>query len=322
VLRHITDVTHPDLLVGAGAADDAAVFRLPAGRDQALVVSADFFTPIVDDPYAYGQIAAANALSDVWAMGGEPFLALNLVGFPVGCIPLDTLEQILLGGRAKAEEAGVIIAGGHSVEDPEPKYGLAVVGLVHPDHILTNAGARPGDVLIFTKPLGTGIIATAIKGGEAPDEAIAAATASMAALNRPAYQAVAEVGAHAVTDVTGFGLMGHLFEMTRASKVGARVRWSDAPLLAGALDLAQDGFVPAGTQRNRDFVEPVARWSPDLPELAPDLLCDPQTSGGFVIAVAPGSADSLCQALTRRGALAAPIGEISDDPQGAIHVVP
>jgi selenide,water dikinase len=318
VLRHIANVAHPDLLVGADKADDAAVYRL--SDEQALVLTADYITPIVDDPYAYGQIAAANSMSDVWAMGGRPFLALNLVGFPVGCVPLEVGEQILLGGRAKADEAGVLIAGGHSMDDVEPKYGLAVVGLVHPDRITTNAGAQPGDALILTKALGTGLITTAIKGEGAPEHAVAAAIASMTALNRPAYEAVAEVGAHAVTDVTGFGLLGHLFQVARASKVGARVRYGAVPVLPGALEMAREGFSPAGTQRNRDFVDPTTYWTRDLPEVAPDLLCDPQTSGGFLIAVAPERADALAEALTRRGALAAPIGEITGEPPGALRV--
>jgi len=289
-------VGDPALLVGADTLDDAAVYRLTG--EIALVQTIDFFTPVVDDPYDFGRIAAANAFSDVYAMGGRPLTALNIVCFPSGVLPLETLGRILQGGAETARLAGATIVGGHTIDDPEPKYGLAVTGVLEPGHELTNAGARPGDALILTKPLGTGVISTAIKQGTASAEAIAAATASMATLNRGGAEVARACGAHALTDITGFGLLGHLSELCRASGVLAEVWYDRLPLLVQAEALAQTGVVPGGTRRNLEYVQP---WTAFDPELEPwqHLLCaDAQTSGGLILVVSPEKVPEALEALT------------------------
>jgi selenide,water dikinase len=249
MLPHVDD---PALLVGADTFDDAAVYRL--SDDVALVQTVDFFTPVVDDPYDFGRIAAANAFSDIYAMGGRPLTALNVVCFPSGTLPLETLGRILQGGAESARLAGATIVGGHTIDDPEPKYGMAVTGLIKPGTEMTNAGVRPGDTLVLTKPLGTGIVATAIKQGKASALAVAAATESMAALNRDGSEVARAHEVRALTDVTGFGLLGHLTEMCRASGVSMELWYDRLPFLPEAAELARAGVVPGGTKRNLEFV--------------------------------------------------------------------
>jgi selenide,water dikinase len=299
--------------------DDAAVYRL--GDDLAIVQTVDVFTPVVDDPYHYGAISAANALSDVYAMGGRPILALNIVGFPRGKLPLTVLEDILRGGSDKTREAGVLIAGGHSIDDPEPKYGLAVTGLVHPDRVVRNVGARPGDQLVLTKPLGIGIITTGIKQEKTSAAAADEAVRIMERLNRDAADAMVEIGVHAATDVTGFGLLGHLYEMTSGSRVRARLRYSRIPVIDEARTLVRRGAVAAGTARNYEYLTSRVDFD-GLDEPDRIILCDAQTSGGLLIAVSPARVDALEAALIRRGVIAARIGEFSGDGDGRITVEP
>jgi selenide,water dikinase len=271
----------PRLVVGHETFDDAGVFVL--SDDLALVQTVDFFAPIVDDPYSFGQIAAANALSDVYAMGGEPLTALNIVGFPSG-VPLEVLTEILRGGQDKVHEAGAVIAGGHTVTDDEIKYGLAVTGRADPRRLLTNAGARPGDRLVLTKPIGTGTLATALKQGSLSAELTRTLVETMAHLNRDASRAALAVGARCATDVTGFGLLGHLSHIARASRVGLRVRAADVPLLPGAADAWAAGARTGGAGRNADYLAPLVAWG-RTDDVTRALLVDPQTSGGLVVAV-------------------------------------
>jgi len=318
VLRRLPPITDPAVLVGTNTADDAGVYLV--APDLALVQTVDIFTPIVDEPYWFGAIAAANAMSDVYAMGGAPRLALNFAGFPRAKLPLDVLIEILRGGAEKCAEAGVTILGGHTIDDPEPKYGLAVTGFVHPQRIITNATARPGDRLVLTKPLGMGVITTGIKQERTSPATIAEATRIMAALNRAAAEAMSSIGVSAATDVTGFGLLGHLYGMTRASGVRAHIRLGDVPILEEAWDLARRGIVPGGTQRNRTSYEDVISWD-GLDEEAQVLLCDAQTSGGLLIAVPAERLDALLEALrTRDVDTRAVIGEITAAGEGAIKV--
>ncbi len=313
-------VTHPNLLVGTETGDDAAIYRL--NDETALVFTVDFFPPITDDPFEYGAIAAANSLSDVYAMGGRPLLALNIVGFPVG-LPKEVLGEVLRGGYAKAAEAGCLIVGGHTVDDPEPKYGLAVVGIVAPGKQVTNAGAQPGDTLVLTKPLGTGIITTAGKQGKAPHEVLQTAVATMATLNRAAAEAMVKVGVHAATDITGFGLMGHLQSMVRGSRVSAQIHLSQVPVLPGTWELLDQGIAPGGTHRNLESVADCARWHPDLTQREQLLLCDAQTSGGLLIAVASNRLEVLLTELQRPGVpCAAVVGEITEGQPSQIRVLP
>lgn len=275
---------HPDLLVGLDSIDDAAVYRLNA--EQGIVSTADFFPPVVDDPYAFGAIAAANAMSDVYAMGGEVLFALNLVAFPENLDP-EILAEILRGGRDKVAEAGGVIAGGHTVTDKEPKYGLAVTGVVHPQHILTKGNAKIGDVLILTKPLGTGVITTAHKRDQVDEGDLQAAIAGMSMLNREAARLLRAHPIHACTDITGFGLLGHAWEMSLQSEGGMRFEWERLPWLAGAQRYAAAGCVPGGTWRNAEFLSEHVRLAGHLGDTERALLYDPQTSGGLFAAVAP-----------------------------------
>ena len=315
MLRFLPPVVDPNVLIGAATSDDAAVYRLSA--DQALVATLDFITPVVDDPYVFGTIAAANSLSDIYAMGARPLFALNVVGFP-RALPLDTLARILEGGAAKVAEAGIGVLGGHSVDDPEPKYGLVALGLVHPDQIVANAGARVGDRLFLTKPLGIGIVTTAIKRDVAPPATVEEALATMAALNRGAAEAMLAVGPHAATDVTGFGLLGHLLEMLTASGVGAELRLEAVPVVNGVWELARAGVYPGGSQRNLEHVAPRVDFG-RLDMVAQIVLADAQTSGGLLIAVAADKAAALAAELTARGVLAAEFGQITDEP-GRVRV--
>jgi selenide, water dikinase len=277
------------LLVGNRTADDAAVYRV--SEELALVSTADFFTPIVDDPYDFGRIAAANALSDVYAMGGTPAVALNLVAWPLEALGGELLRAVLRGAADIAAEAGVVIAGGHSIDDPEPKFGLAVTGTVHPDRVVRNSTARPGDELFLTKPVGGGVAATAVKRGIAPAGLEERSTRVMSALNRDAAAAARAADASAMTDVTGFGLLGHLHELAEASGVAAELHAEAVPAIDGVMDLLADDEPPiaGGTRRNRDWVEPHVSWSDAVPNARRWLLCDAMTSGGLLIAAPPGS---------------------------------
>jgi selenide, water dikinase len=318
VLQGLPKVVDANALVGTETGDDAAVYLLDA--QTAVVQTVDFFSPIVDDPFDFGQIAAANALSDVYAMGGRPIFALNIAGFPVQLLPLAVLQEILRGGAEKAAEAGIPILGGHTVEDAEPKYGMVVTGLVHPDRIARNVGARPGDQLVLTKPLGTGIVANAAKSGACPADALASAVASMRALNRGAAEAMQEVGADACTDVTGFGLLGHLRPMLRGSGAAARLWASRLPVLPMARELAAEDYLPGGSRRNRAFgAESVLARGASGVDLA--LANDAQTSGGLLIAVRPERLEALLAGLARRKTpAAAHVGEVIEGPPGQIEI--
>ena len=298
----------PSVIVGSEFSDDAAVYRL--SDELALVATLDFITPVVDDPYLFGLIAAANALSDVYAMGARPIFALNVVNFPRDTLPLDTLGEIVRGGADKATEAGIAILGGHSVDDPEPKYGLVVVGTVHPQRVVANRGAQPGDLLVLTKPLGIGIITTALKRDAVSAATVELATASMTALNRAAGEAMAEVGVNAATDVTGFGLLGHLAELLRASAVGARIDTARVPVLPEVDRLAAAGLVPGGSRRNLEALADFVRWSPALDEPARLILCDAQTSGGLLMSVPDARRAALLAALESRGVAGAVVGQV------------
>src|SRR3954452_23977093 len=289
-LVRATPSSDPDLLVGFDTADDAAVYRLR--DDLAVVVTTDFCTPIVDDPYDWGRIAATNALSDVYAMGGAPLLALNLVAWPRESLPFELLARVLDGGADVVRAAGALVAGGHSIDDAEPKYGLAVVGTVHPDEVLTNAGAQAGDVLVLTKPIGLGVISTAVKRDAAAAEHLDAAIHVMTTLNAAARDAALEVGVHAATDITGFGLLGHLREMCVASAVSCELDADAVPVIDGVPDLLAAGMVAGGTQRNHAFVAPDVDIG-GLAEAEQLLLADAQTSGGLLLAVAPEKAQRL-----------------------------
>ncbi|MBA2347961.1 MAG: selenide, water dikinase SelD [Solirubrobacterales bacterium] len=310
IVRGLPAVTDPRVLVGSASADDAAVFRL--SDEQALVMTMDFFTPVVDDPYDFGVIAAANALSDVYAMGGVPVAAMNIVAFPLERLGGDVLREILRGGADTVRAAGASVVGGHSIDDPEPKYGLAVNGLVHPDELLTNAGARPGDVLVLTKPLGVGAIVTARKRGRCDDALLARAVATMAELNAAASAAARAAGAHAVTDVTGFGLLGHLHSLALSSGVAAEVDAAAVPAIDGALELlASDAGVSGGSAGNRAYAEPFTTFAADVPEARRRLICDATTSGGLLVAVP----------AERAGELPGPVvGAITAGTPGALRV--
>lgn len=288
--------------------------------DRALVVTLDFFTPIVDDPYDFGRIAAANALSDVYAMGGRPLFALNLLSFPRDLLDAGLAEEIIRGGAEKAREAGIPVVGGHSIDDAEPKYGMVAVGEIDPGAMLANDGARAGDDLVLTKPLGTGIVATAVKAGTCPPALLDAAVESMAHLNRGAAEAATAAGAHAATDVTGYGLTGHLGNMARASGVAARIDAARVPVLDGAEDLVVAGHVPGGTRRNRSDAAATVSHSPDVPETTRVLLADAQTSGGLLIACPPERTPTLVEELEDRGELAAVVGRITEGAAGHIAI--
>jgi selenide,water dikinase len=314
VLRSLPPFEHPDLLVGTETSDDAGVFRLQP--DLAIVNTVDFFTPIVDDPYVFGQIAAANALSDIYAMGAEPKTALNIVGFPKGKLDIEVLGEILRGGGERAREAGAVVIGGHTIIDQELKYGMAVTGVVHPDRVIRNMGVQPGDVLVLTKPLGTGIISTALKGRKASKESVRAAVASMVALNREASAVMRSVPAHACSDVTGFGLLGHAQEMASASGVTIVLEAAKLPLLRGARRLAEQGFLTGGCRRNRDYLNDKISADRSVSKGLVEVAFDPQTSGGLLIALPPGSASDIVTTLHSRGVEAATIVGYATSLQG------
>jgi selenide, water dikinase len=308
----------PDLLVGAAEGDDAAVLRLDDER--ALVLTTDFFTPIVDDPGDWGRIAAANALSDVYAMGGRPVVALNLTAWPGETLPLSILADVLRGGAAVAASAGCLVVGGHTIDDPEPKYGMAVVGLASPSRLFTIDAARPGDTLVLTKAIGTGVVATAHKRGAADPSVLAAAVTSMTTLNASASEAALAAGVTAATDVTGFSLLGHLHRMLRASGASAVVSAAAVPLLPGARELTAAGYVSGGTRNNMAYLEPWVSISADVPDDVAVLLRDAQTSGGLLLATS--SPNALIAELERRGTLAAVIGQVANGAAGHIEVRP
>lgn len=311
---------HPDLLVGMDSPDDAGVYRITG--DIAIIQTVDFFTPVVDEPYWFGQIAAANALSDIYAMGGKPVTAMNLVGFPSGKMDIGILREIIKGGIDKLNEAGVVLVGGHSVEDSELKYGLSVTGLVHPGKVLLKKNLEAGDRLVLTKPLGTGIINTAIKAGLATEELIGRVTSLMAALNKNAAGIMAKFDVHACTDITGFGLLGHVAEMLEGTGVGIEIRASQVPVITEAFEFASMGFVPAGTHKNRDFRKDMVEFSPGIDNVMKDILFDPQTSGGLLISVSKTKASALVNELKNAGVPeSAVIGNVVASPAGKIRVI-
>ncbi len=307
MLRDLPTVKDPNILVGTATADDAGVYRL--GDDLAVVQTLDFFPPVVDDPYVYGQIAAANALSDVYAMGGTPKTALNLVGFPDDELPLEILARILQGGAERCREAGCVVIGGHTVRDREIKFGLSVLGVVHPSQVITNAGARPGDVLVLTKPLGTGFVTTAHRAGKCPEATLQAAISSMIQLNREAAEAAKAARAHAMTDITGFGLAGHAYEMAEASGCTFRIYLERLPLLPGVEELVERKFFTRASKTNRAFVEPGLRIEGRPDRIRMEIFYDAQTSGGLLIAVAEEHFSELETRLREGGCLAARVGE-------------
>jgi len=310
IVRALPHVDEPRLLVGSNTADDAAVFKLT--DEIALIMTIDFFTPIVDDPYDFGRIAAANALSDVYAMGGVPLAAMNVVAFPLEQLGGDVLLEILRGGADVAAAAGIAVVGGHSIDDPEPKYGMSVTGTVHPDELISNAGACAGDALVLTKPLGVGAITTARKRGNRDDHLLALAVQTMTALNDASSAAARAAGARAMTDVTGFGLLGHLHSLGRASGVAAVIDASAVPAIDGVMELLEgDDAVSGGSRRNRDYAETFTTFADGVTESRRRLVCDATTSGGLLVAVAPDAASSLPGPI---------VGEIVAGEPGAVAV--
>ena len=316
MLSQLPQINHPDLLSQEIPFADAAIYRL--NDSEALVQSVDFFTPVVDDPYKYGQIAAANALSDLFAVGARPLTALNLVSFPIDCLESDILVKILQGGAERVHAAGAVIAGGHSIEDDEPKYGLSVTGLVDPSKMVTTCGCQPGDQLYLTKPLGTGLLTTALKGEILTEADIVEAIDGMVTLNQTAAEVMLAVGVSACTDITGFGLIGHASEMAQASGVGLKIFINDLPAYPQALEMAEMGLVPAGSHRNRDFYSPCLDGHERCDPLYLDLLSDAQTSGGLLIAVAKEKAELLEQRLVDQYVPVHRVGEVISGSSGRL----
>ena len=319
LLQRLPPLADPNVMIGANTADDAAVYRL--SPDTALVLTTDFFTPVVDDPYEFGAVAATNALSDVYAMGGKPITALNLVGFPDESLDAEILAEILRGGAEKAREAGIDLVGGHTIKTDEPIYGLAVTGIVHPDRVVSNAGGKPGDLLVLTKPLGIGILTTAAKQDKDPLNAIRTAIDLMSTLNRAACDAMLAVGVHAATDVTGFGLLGHLRNVVNASRCGATVWLDQVPVVDAAWSYVREGIAPGGTHANFRFLNDHVTYEDGLDKPSQLVLCDAQTSGGLLIAVAPDRAEALVDKLREVGTPThAVIGQLDAEPVGRIRV--
>ncbi|RCW51894.1 selenide, water dikinase SelD [Paenibacillus prosopidis] len=319
VLRNLPlSAPNPNLLVGLDTSDDAGVYKL--NDELALVQTLDFFTPIVDEPYAFGQVAAANAISDIYAMGGKPLTVLNIVAFPISTLPKQVLTDILRGAADKVKEAGATLVGGHSIDDKEPKFGLAVTGLVHPDKVRTNAGAKPGDKLILTKPIGVGILTTSIKKDQLNDEEITRVIGVMATLNKAAAETMEPYDVHACTDVTGFGLLGHASEMAKGSKVGIRISKTLVPVLPRVRELAEAGFVPGGTKNNYAHLEGSVTFSEELDQIDQWILCDAVTSGGLLISVEQAQAETLLDKLRIAGVDAHLIGEVTAEQPGHITV--
>lgn len=319
MLRHLTpSVSNPDLLVGLDTSDDAGVYRL--SNDLALVQTVDFFTPVVDDSYMFGQIAAANALSDVYAMGGKPLTVLNIVGFPIKKLDKRILADILRGSADKVEEAGATLLGGHSIDDQEPKFGLAVTGIIHPDHIRRNADARPGDRLILTKPIGIGIQTTAIKQDMLSEKELSRLLTVMATLNKEAAEVMGKFQVHACTDVTGFGLLGHAAEMAKGSQVGITIWQEQVPILPRTRELAEQGFVPGGSKANHQWLADCVTYGEHVDDVTQQILCDAVTSGGLLISIAPDEAETLLFELRKCGIEAAAIGVVTEEHTGCVHV--
>jgi selenide,water dikinase len=310
----------PRLIAGMEGFEDAGVYKI--SDDLALILTLDFFTPIVDDPYLFGQIAAVNALSDVYAMGGKPLTAMNIICFPTKKLDMSVLHDILLGGLEKIHEAGVTLVGGHSVEDDEPKYGLSVTGIIHPQKVLRNNSARPADKLILTKAIGTGIVSTALKGGEAPEKLLRRSIQTMTTLNRQAAELmVATPGVHACTDITGFGFLGHACEMIEGSKTGLRIFSSAVPVFEDIRDLIDEGYLPGGLYRNKNFRMPMIEVKKNVPDWLLDLLFDPQTSGGLLISIEAREAEGLVKRMRDAGVTdAAIVGEVVKEPKAKIVV--
>ncbi|HEY9054607.1 MAG TPA: selenide, water dikinase SelD [Rectinemataceae bacterium] len=319
ILAGLPTPTDPAALVGTETSDDAAVYGI--GPSKAIVQTVDFFTPVVDDPYHFGAIAAANALSDIYAMGGTPLFALNIVCFPTNRLPLSVLEAILKGAVDKAREAGVSILGGHSVEDTEPKFGMTVTGIVDPGRVYRNSGARPGDALVLAKPLGLGILCTAMKNRMASDSAARAAIETMELLNKEAAALLPRYDVGGVTDITGFGLMGHLREMCRGSGLSARVFARAAPILPETRELAVRGMIPGGSRNNEELVSDICEWPEGMDPILKSILCDAQTSGGLLVSVAPGQAQALAAELRSCGyTFAAVIGSMEGEESGQARI--
>ncbi len=303
--------------MGLRRADDAGVYKLR--DDLAIVQTIDFITPIVNDPYSFGMIAAANALSDIYAMGAKPIVAMNVVCFPSGTLDIEVLQRILGGALAKIDEAGVTLVGGHSIKDDELKYGLSVTGTVHPQKIITKSEAKPGDKLILTKPLGTGILSTALKAGRLGDKTLQKLTEQMAALNMKASQVMVSLGAHACTDVTGFGLLGHACEMAQNSGVAVELRCDSVPFISEVVDFAEMGLIPEGMYANREFRSDMIESDGKVADFMLDIFCDPQTSGGLLISVSPLVADKMLDQLRQAGYKeAAIIGQVVDGPESKV----
>jgi len=320
VIRMLPPATpNPNLLVGLDTSDDAGVYKL--NDDLAIVQTLDFFTPIVDDPYSFGQVAAANAISDIYAMGGKPLTALNIVAFPIFSLDKSILAEILRGAADKLQEAGATLVGGHSIDDKEPKFGLAVTGLVHPDKVRTNAGARPGDKLILTKPIGVGILSSSLKKGLLNESEINRVTKVMTTLNKDAAEIMASFDVHACTDVTGFGLLGHSLEMAKGSGVGIRIVKEQVPILDRVRELAKQGVIPGGTKNNHAHIQDSVSFSENMDTIDQWILCDAVTSGGLLISVAGDNAENLLSELLDAGVEAAIIGEVIDDHTGKIVVI-
>jgi len=315
-LEAVPPVYHPDLLVGFNTADDAGVFRI--NDRQALVQTVDFFPPIVDDPFDFGRIAAANALSDIYAMGGRPLTALNIVCFPSDDMPIEILSQVLRGGAEKIEEAGAVVVGGHSIKDKELKFGIAATGLIDPTRIITNSHARVGDRLYLTKPLGTGLITTGIKRNAVGAELAAIVTAQMAQLNKKASELMLRFGAHAATDVTGYGLLGHVLEMAQASRVTIRIYSERLPLMPEALKLAEAGMIPAGSKANREYVQIYAAIPETVDENLVLVMFDAQTSGGLLISIPEERAELFEQESGKQNVFAQLVGQV--ESLGEVHI--
>ncbi len=312
-------ISDPNVIRGMESLDNAGVYRL--SDELAIIQTVDFFTPIVDDPYMFGQIAVANALSDVYTMGGKPLTAMNIVCFPLGSLDISVLKDILRGGIDKMREARVVLVGGHSIDDTELKYGLSVTGTIHPERLVTNSGAKAGDKLILTKPLGTGIISTAQKAGVAREATIARVTGYMASLNDKASELMQEAGVHACTDITGFGFLGHTSQLVRNSRVGITVNIDALPFFPEAIEFARQGLCPGGLYRNRDFYTPYVKFAGEIPAFMQDILFDPQTSGGLLICSPPDKAERLLMRLRKEGVTDATIvGEVTNGPVGVVTV--
>lgn len=309
---------NPNLLVGLDTSDDAGVYRLT--DDLAMVQTVDFFTPIVDDPYSFGQVAAANAISDIYAMGGKPLTALNIVAFPITTLDKQVLSDILRGAGDKLKEAGVTLVGGHSIDDKEPKFGLAVTGIVHPDKVRTNAGAKPGDALILTKPIGVGILTSSIKKDLLSDDEISRVTSVMAGLNKTAAEIMESYDVHACTDVTGFGLMGHSLEMAKGSGAGIQIVKDQVPVLPRVREMAEAGVIPGGTKNNHEHVRDSVEFPEQMDQIDRWILCDAVTSGGLLIALEESEAGKLLQELLDAGVEAGMIGRVTNEHPGKIVI--